>query len=395
MRLFLSLSLAIIIFLCGCGDAEKPQDTTEKTPSDDVTKVKEKLLASLRKGAEFLKKSQAEDGHISQIPDASMTSVCALALARSPLRDEYRDVIDKAVDFLLKFLKADGSINDGQGYIVYKTSVVLSLLCSLGKERMKKFKEQIAAMMNYLLSAQYWDEKAKEDVRNGGWGYEAAKKRPPDLSNTIFALEALKDAGVPKDHKVWKRVQVFLRRCQGNQEVNDAKVDGWKPTNDGGFIYRPGDTRSSVKRKNPDGTVSYPSYGSMTYAGLLSMIYAAVSKTDTRVQSAWGWIKRNYTLDVNPGMSEKYDELAKQGLFYYYSILAKALFHYGERYLVDVDGNRHDWAVELTEKLVSMQREDGSWLNEADRWFEKVPELVTAYSIIALSYAHKALDELK
>ena len=45
------------------------------------------------------------------------------------------------------------------------------------------------------------------------------------------------------------------------------------------------------------------SYGSMTYAGLKSMIYAGLSHDDPRVKAAWEWIGRNFTVDENPGMA--------------------------------------------------------------------------------------------
>jgi squalene-hopene/tetraprenyl-beta-curcumene cyclase len=36
---------------------------------------------------------------------------------------------------------------------------------------------------------------------------------------------------------------------------------------------------------------------------------------------------------------------------------------------------------------LSLQRENGSWLNEADRWYEGNPHLVTAYAVLALQTA--------
>ena len=39
--------------------------------------------------------------------------------------------------------------------------------------------------------------------------------------------------------------------------------------------------------------------------------------------------------------------------------------------------------------MVRMQREDGSWVNDADRWYESNPYLVTAYSVLALQAAYR------
>jgi len=399
MKWFILVGVFVVLMGVGCGGGEKqttPPQVEKPAPTADVDAVKKKAIDAMRKAAEYLKKNQDETGQVGKIPGASITSIVALALAGSPVRDDFKDILDKAIPFLLKFLKSDGSINDEQGHITYKTSVVLSLLCMLPAEEKKKYSQQIAVMVEYLLKAQNWNDMVKEDLNNGGWGYDEKKKENrSDMSNTSFVLQALRDADVPKDHPVWQRALVFISRSQNNQETNDAKLEGIKNTNDGGFRYGPNMTRSNVKIKNPDGTESYPSYGSMTYAGLLSMIYAFVSKDDSRVQSAMGWIKKNYTLDENPGMSEKrYGPDSMQGLYYYYSVLAKALYYYGERYLVDADNNKHDWAAELVEKLISLQKEDGHWKNENDRWFEADPTLATSYAIVALSYAYKALSEL-
>jgi squalene-hopene/tetraprenyl-beta-curcumene cyclase len=46
------------------------------------------------------------------------------------------------------------------------------------------------------------------------------------------------------------------------------------------------------------------SYGSMSYAGLLSMIHAQVDKNDPRVKAVIDWLSKNYTHDENPGRQE-------------------------------------------------------------------------------------------
>ena len=58
------------------------------------------------------------------------------------------------------------------------------------------------------------------------------------------------------------------------------------------------------------------SYGSMTYAGLKSMVFAGLKPDDIRVQAATKWLRANYSLDENPG-------LGQAGLYYYYHLMAK------------------------------------------------------------------------
>ena len=118
----------------------------------------------------------------------------------------------------------------------------------------------------------------------------------------------------------------------------------------------------------------------MTYAGLKSMIYANVKKDDPRVKAAVRWIREHYTLQENVGVG-------KQGLFYNYHTMAKALAAYGQEVLVDRRGVPHPWRIELINKLLSLQAEDGHWVNTEDRWWEGNPDLVTAYSILAMQIA--------
>jgi squalene-hopene/tetraprenyl-beta-curcumene cyclase len=97
------------------------------------------------------------------------------------------------------------------------------------------------------------------------------------------------------------------------------------------------------------------------------------------VQAATKWIRQHYTVAENPGMGA-------DGLFYYYHTFAKALDAVGENEFVDADGKSHDWRRELAEHLFSLQKSDGSWVNSSERWLEADPNLVTAYSLLALSY---------
>jgi squalene-hopene/tetraprenyl-beta-curcumene cyclase len=100
------------------------------------------------------------------------------------------------------------------------------------------------------------------------------------------------------------------------------------------------------------------------------------------------WIANNYTLDENPGMGA-------QGLYYYYFLFAQAMQLYGEPFITDAGGVRHNWAQELADKLLSLQKEGRSWTNEADRWGESDPILCTSYAVKALSICHEELTKRK
>ena len=122
----------------------------------------------------------------------------------------------------------------------------------------------------------------------------------------------------------------------------------------------------------------------MSYAGLLSFIYADVKKDDQRVVAALDWLKKNYTLEENPGMQ-------RAGLFYYYHLMTKALAAADVQTLELPDGRKADWKKDLALKLISAQNADGSWINDNARWMEKDSVLVTTYCVMSLEIIFRKL----
>ena len=233
-----------------------------------------------------------------------------------------------------------------------------------------------------FLKAEQWDESKgidTSDPRFGGTGY--GEKSRPDLSNTSFMLDALKAAGLPQSDPAYQRAIVFIRRCQNQsgEGANDLPVG--KEINDGGFFYTPvGD---------PMGTTTeggLRSYGSMTYAGLKSFLYAGVQPDDFRVQAAYQWIQKHYTLQENPGQGDA-------GLFYYYHTFAKALAALDVEVVVDDKAVRHSWREDLVKTLLSKQNPDGSWINTNRRWMETDPQLVTAFALMSLGQATRPSEK--
>ncbi len=248
-------------------------------------------------------------------------------------------------------------------------------------EKNERFAKIVKNAEKFLKDIQ-WDERQSQDeVYYGGAGY--GKHKRPDLSNTQFLLDALKAAGAGPDDPAVKKALVFVSRCQ-NLETEHNTLPFAAKNPDGGFYYTPAaGGQSEAGPPLPGGGLR--SYGSMTYAGLKSMIYAGVKADDPRVKAAVKWIQQHYTLEGNPGMTKP-----EQGLYYYYHTFAKALDAVGKPELIDAKGVKHDWRRELAAELISRQKPDGSWVNNADRWMEGDPNLVTAYSLLALSYCRPA-----
>ena len=106
--------------------------------------------------------------------------------------------------------------------------------------------------------------------------------------------------------------------------------------------------------------------------------------TDVRVIAVKDWLRNNFSISENPGMG-------KQGLYYYYHTMAKALSLAGIDQIKDSSGKLRDWRSELTLVLLDLQNNDGYWVNESGRWWEKDPILVTCYAMLALERIYYAL----
>ena len=191
----------------------------------------------------------------------------------------------------LKFIEA--LVNEKDGHIAgrdarvqlqnYVTSV--SVMALTAADRSARCKEKVVGDAVQFLKKLQWDEsegKGPESDYYGGAGYDSSFGAP-DLSNTQMFLDALQAAGVPKDDPALKKALVFVGRCQNLKgEYNDQP---WADKiNDGSFIYSPAAGGSTKSDKLPNGGLI--SYGSMTYAGMKSMIYCGVSKNDPRIKKA-------------------------------------------------------------------------------------------------------------
>lgn len=318
--------------------------------------------------------------------DPAITSLIAKAFVQSPDYGPKHPIVERARRFVLKSKQKDGGIYGEVGVKNYSASIALMFLASLHDPSLAA---EIKDQQTFLKDNQWVDGKDDADGRPitpahpwyGGAGY--GHSRRPDLSNTQWMLDALADSGLPASDPVFKRALVFVSRCQMCNETNDLPFAA--KASDGGFIYSPnkdGESKAGTVTLGDDQILR--SYGSMTYAGFKSMLHADIDRNDHRVQLALKWIRSNYTLDQNPNMPDKQ---SLEGLFYYYHTFARALHAWGEPTLTDSHDKKHNWREELCRKLVEMQRPDGSWINEADRWMEGNPDLVSAYAILAMQEA--------
>jgi squalene-hopene/tetraprenyl-beta-curcumene cyclase len=328
----------------------------------------------IERGVGFLRPRQDAKGGWSTQREPGVTALVVTALLRSGQVAAGDPAVTKALTYLEGFIGPKGGLSEAP-HANYSTSIAL---VAFGQANVNgRFDRTIKAGQKFLTTMQ-WDEsegKPRGDAFYGGAGYGGTNSRP-DLSNTAFFIEALRDTGFPADDPSLKKALIFVSRCQNlNSEFNDQEWAG--KLNDGGFIYTAANGGQSMAGKEADGGMR--SYASMTYAGLKSMIYAGLGHDDPRVKAALAYIKHHYTLDENPG-------LGQQGLYYFYHTFAKTMFVLGEPTLIDSAGKSHDWRAELVDALGKRQQPNGDWVNPADRFMEGDPNLVTAYALLALAY---------
>lgn len=316
----------------------------------------------------------------------AVTALAVKAFVQAGADPATDKTVRKALELIMAQRSADG-LFDASKNSNYVMSCVLSALASVDVKQYREVVQQTAK----LVQTNQWDQteglSSKQDWF-GGAGYGNGSR--PDLSNTGMMLDALYDAGLSPDEPAFQKALAFASRTQNLKATNKAAWAG----DDGGFVYTPANGGESMAseaagegrygEKMPEGAPrSLRSYGSMTYAGFKSMLYAGLSPDDVRVRAAFDWIRAHWSFDENPG-------LGAQGLFYYYHVMSRALTIAQQNSITDSGGKQHNWREELVTAILARQDGDGHWKNQkADRWMEGEPELVTVYAVLALEEALK------
>lgn len=335
----------------------------------------------------------------------AITGLVLSGMLGSGVVDSSDPSVQSAVKFILSRQQADGGIYEGI-LPSYNTAICLTALAKV--PTLPGVEEARAKALAFLRGIQNGEDATgtvvggdaatsvgKDHPFYGGVGY--GKHGRPDLSNTSFFVEALHASGVKADDPAMQRAMVFLQRVQMLERTGEMKVNEMAyaaGSRQGGFIYATSENKDKVgsgqsfagmiDESLSDGTTAsrLRSYGSMTYAGFKSYLYAGLKKDDPRVVAAREWIGKNYTLEENPATGT-------DGLYYYYLVFAKALAADGQATIrvIGADGTatQRDWRKDLGEKLAALQQADGSFKVVDDRWMENNPVLITAYGLDALA----------
>jgi squalene-hopene/tetraprenyl-beta-curcumene cyclase len=356
--------------VCGAGLAA---DAQEAAPD-----VKARARLAVGKGLAWLKEQQKPSGAWSDEGSPALTALPLWAVAASG-EQGYAAEVDKAVAFLLGKQQPDGGIyvpvpeRPGGGLGNYNTAVCLAALHATGR---RDIAPAVLKARDYIASSQL----VGDDAHSGGFGYDKASgRRYSDLNNTVFSIDAMRRTQAAEDLRPsgekradinWDAALAYVSRMQ-EKEGESA----------GGFAYTLQAPRGDGGETNAAGRVMLRTYGSISYAGLLALVHARLDKSDPRVKSAVEYGSRFWTLDENPGQGQ-------QGLYFYYNVMARALGAAGLDALPKHgggDGIR--WREEVVRKVAALQKPDGSWVNENNRWWENDPVLATAYALLALEFA--------
>ena len=361
--------------------------------------LRNEVQLSIDRGLDWLKAEQQADGHWSKPEHPALTALPTMAFQRAPgPKGRDKAVLGKAYEFLRGNAKPDGGIYT-TGLSNYNTSVAMMALLGSGEPK----DEPLIESARKFIAGMQAKGMALESL-DGGIGYGptgvSPSRKHPDLDNTLVAIEALHAYSVARPNSElaaskdldWKAAIGFLTRCQNAAEHSKAAWNTADPTktlvygdpaNAGGFVYFPGNSKAG-EVDLPGGGKALRSYGSMSYAGLLSFIYADVKKDDPRVVAALDWLRKNYTLEENPG-------LGKRGLYYYMHLMTKALIAADVQELTTNDGKKVDWKSAVAQKLISVQNGDGFWLNDDGGFMENDKVLVTSYGVLTLDLIYHQL----
>lgn len=377
MKTIISLIVSATAFFAA---AQTDIPSPEAVPSKDA--VAKQGAAAVAKGVKWLAENQKEDGSFSnpQFPALTGLAIWAMAGSGDP---QYALNIEKGVKFLLGCAQQDGGIytpipgRKGGGLATYNTSICLIALHSTGRDGLEPV---MLGARTYLAESQ----EMNDPEYRGGFGYDRDNDRAyADMMNTHFVLDAMRRTQALEDLRpdgskradiAWDAALDFVLKMQ-----NDASSG---TNNAGGFFYAPDDAKAGNETigSGENERVVLRSYGSITYAGLLSMLHSNLSKSDTRVASAIDWASKHWTLEENPGMGE-------QGLYFFYNIIARAMSASKLEEISRASGADIKWREEVVVKVISLMQKDGSWINKNGRFWENDPVLSTAYSVIALEFA--------
>jgi hypothetical protein len=334
-----------------------------------VTPVpQEAINSAVDRGVIWLRGQQRRDGSWGENdmtpgghrdPRNDLTAFCAYTLLKCKVPYE-----DPAIQRALTFLDTAWPSTTYS----YANQILLLSICEDSKHE-PRLKELVEGMLELRHKS------------HGIWGYPGHPSIQTDLSNTQYAVLALRAASargirIPKD--VWVEIAERILIHQEKPKFSDFEKRGRKKLQMAGFAYLlPNPSKESFGYNVPN--------ASMTTAGLVILRIVQ----DQLGSKLPGRLKRQATTAIDHGfrwMREYYsvtNNVAGQQAWLYYYLYG--LQRLGALFELDKFGD-HDWYWDGAAELIKWQGKDGHWEKGAyQQWpRQPMPHANTGYALLFL-----------
>lgn len=286
---------------------------------DDRIGWKPGTPAAIRRGLDYLVKSQNDDGSFGTGNFSRNVGVCSLAglslmaAGSTPRRGPDGQALDRVLEFILSCCQDSGFITyasaTSHGPMYEHGFGTLLLAEAYGVSQQPRLRAKLTAAVRLIVDKQNSE---------GGWRYQP-ERRDADLSVTIcqiMALRAARNAGIFVPTETINRCLDYVKRCQNS---------------DGGFAYI----------LSAGGPSKFP----RSAAGLVALHSAGIYD-GPEVERARGYLQK-----FLPGK---------------FSANMEAYYFYGQYYAIQVAWQAggefwRQWYPAIEKELLESQRDDGSW----------------------------------
>lgn len=288
-------------------------------------------------------------------------------------------------------------------YPVYSSGLAMRVL---GKSENADRREEAFAWRDLLLAYQLNEANdwKPDDIRFGGWSYSHESPSKPDdlatlspldepnLSATVYALDGLMTAPLEEEPQrvVLANALQFVLRCQNWRDKGATEDERY---NDGGFHFLLADdvrNKPGIAGTDSTGQKRFVSYGSATADGMRALLLCGLKPDHPRVVSAHGWLMAHFQNGTHPGTYPAGRAHLQPSLDFYYAASVANAFR--RVHAEDPRLSKGGWAILLSNRLLALQRSDGSWSNPAVDTREDDPLIATAFALSALQ---ACADELR
>lgn len=287
--------------------------------------VTAKSQASVKKGLDYLAKSQSQDGNWTNMRDgeaypitmASLAGMAFLASGNTPTRGEYADNIRRIERYLLSNVQTSGLITDAaeeEGRPMYGHGFALLFLSECyGSETDEKLR---ARLKKVIVEGIKLTSRGQSNL--GGWTYQPGGGDEGSVTVTqMQGLRAANNAGFSVPKSTIDEAVKYLERCKSAE---------------GGIIYSygsGGETRLAIS------------------AAAIATLYNAGEYDSRLAETCMGYVWKNF--QNNKGFS-------KGGGHDYYTHLyaAQAFYQAGDKYW-------DTYFPDARDQLIKQQGGDGSW----------------------------------